>query len=245
MKRFSNGLLLSLLWSISLSAQAFTFEDWQARQAANPAFKSHIEYSRWLAKPEIRIHADGQLYFTPSESLLWQWFSPVPKIDEITITGQRFNHISAEQAKPNPMTVENDGLPSERQIARLLIRAHQGDLEPLKARYDIRFQGEPDEWQLTMLPRRNAPETLQKILFEGGRFINLIRVEAKTGNELRVRLSKHQPLVDGQVAGELRATLPRVTEPLSEALRASGEATRAQGENRPMPKLFPRQADNE
>lgn len=252
MRRFRHGLLLSLLLSISLSAQAFTFEDWQAQQAANPAFKSRIEYSRWLAKPELRIHADGKLYFTPTESLLWQWYSPVPRIDEITISGKHFNDTSPESAKFDPLLAQNDGLPSERQVARFLIRIHQGDLESLKAKYDIQLQGKPDEWQLIMEPYQETPEAL-RISLEGGRFTTLISVETKTGNALRIRLSKHQPLVDGEVASDLRTALPdgaltSTTGPAKLLFETPNSSTKAeqdaQRRHKNPPKLFPRQADN-
>lgn len=205
MNRLTCGLLLVMM---PLVAQAVTPEEWQTWQGDTPAFQSRVEQSRWLPEAEIRVHADGEILFTPTQSLAWHWVSPQPRIVTLDVAGQ-FAELATDvpALSLSPLGEITDGLPEEPQVARLLFRLLQGDLATLRERYHMLFEGEREDWQLVLLPRDRSEDALKKIAVKGGAFIESLRFVASGGNELTLALSNFQPLVDAQGAQRLQESL--------------------------------------
>lgn len=213
MKHLAIGLLLLL----PLAAQAFTLEEWHTWQADTPAFQSRIEQSRWLDESEIRVHASGQLQFTPSGALIWHWQTPQPRIVELDTAG-RFRELSASGAEATltPLADNDDGLPDERQVGMLLHQALRGDLRALRARYHLLLSGSREAWRLVLLPRETGAGIAYKVSIEGGRFIDRLAATTPSGNDLQLKLLDQRRQVDAAGAKQLQrarrdemATAPR------------------------------------
>lgn len=212
MKYFAIALALVLL---PLSSQAFTLQEWRTWQLATPPFLSQVERSHWLDDSKTRIHASGQLMFTSRDSLLWHWQTPLPRMVKVDIAGQLFELVSSAGepvlALPN---LQEDNLPDERQIARLLLHAVQGDHAALKRDYHLLLSGTPAQWRLTLVPRGEAQGQQAadgnehgEIHIAGGRFINVIQATAPQGNVLKLQLLGQRRLVDAEGALNLQALL--------------------------------------
>ena len=225
MNRLTCGLLLMVM---PLGAQAVTPEDWQTWLDDTPAFHSRVEQSRWLPEAEIRVHADGEILFTPMQSLAWHWATPQPRIVTLDVAG-RFVELTPDvpELSATPLDEAEGGLPEERQVAQLLWRLLQGDLAPLRKQYHLLLDGEREDWQLILLPRERSEDALRKIAVEGGRFIESLRFVASGGNELTMTLSDIQTLVDAQGAQRLQESLAAETDASAKADTESTATTEA------------------
>lgn len=198
MKYLASGLLLLF----SLHAQAFSLDEWREWQAATPAFQSQIEQSRWLDEAEIRVHASGQMLFTPYEALVWQWQTPVPRLVELDKTGQLLDLRPQKDGATaaSPLEKGDDNLPGEQQIATLLMNALSGDLVALKKDYHLLLEGDRDAWELILLPQDRSETASKKLTLEGGRFIDVLSATSSEGNKLTLELSDHRHLVNAEGA---------------------------------------------
>lgn len=205
MNRLTCGLLLAMM---PLLAQAATPEEWQTWQADTPAFQSRVEQSRWLPEAETRVHADGELLYTPTQSLAWQWVTPQPRIVALDMTGQ-FVELTPDVPELSvvPLSETDDGLPEERQVIRLLFQLMQGNLSALRERYHLLLDGEREDWQLILLPRDRSEGALKKVAVEGGRFIESLQFVSAQDNELSLTLSDPQPPVEARGAQLLAESL--------------------------------------
>ncbi|MGC3874744.1 LolA family protein [Halomonas sp. GXIMD04776] len=213
MRSLASGLLLLF----SLQVHAFSLDEWRSWQSATPAFQSRMEQSRWLHEAEIRVHATGQLLFTPYRSLIWQWLTPEPRLVEFDKTGPLLNLKPSEDgtATAPPLEESDDNLPGEQLTAMLLLQALSGNLAALEKKYHLLLEGDRNDWQLILLPRERNDEVPKKITLEGGRFIQALRATSSNGNELTLELAEHQRLVN-----------PKGAEQLATALRENASSTR-------------------
>lgn len=205
MKHLAFGLLLLLL---AFSAQAFTLEDWRSWQSATPAFQSQIDQSRWLEESEIRVHANGQLLFTPYRSLVWRWQTPEQRVVELDIAGQFLDLTAAKsQSTLTPLNENDGGLPDEQKVGKLLLGALHGDVATLRKGYHLLLNGERDAWRLALLPRERDDDAPRLITIQGGRFIESMQVTLPNGNALQLELLDHRRLVNSEGASQLREAL--------------------------------------
>nr|WP_299242099.1 hypothetical protein [uncultured Halomonas sp.] len=196
MKYLASGLLLLC----SLHAQAFELDEWQEWQAATPAFQSQLEQSRWLEEAQIRVHASGQMLFTPYEAMVWRWISPAPRLVELDKAGQLLDlRPEGDEAPATPPLERNDdNLPGEQQIATLLMHALSGDLAALKKNYHLLLEGDRDDWEIILLPQDRSEATPKTLTLKGGRFIDELTATSSEGNKLTLELSDHHRLVKAE-----------------------------------------------
>ncbi|WP_227369956.1 LolA family protein [Halomonas sp. M20] len=196
MKYLASGLLLLC----SLHAQAFELDEWGEWQAATPAFQSQIEQSRWLEEAQIRVHASGQMLFTPYETMAWRWVSPVPRLLVLEKAGQLLDLSPQddEATATPPLEKSDDNLPGEQQIATLLMHALSGDLAALKKSYHLLLEGDRDAWEIILLPQDRSETAPKKLTLKGGRFINELTAISSEDNKLTLELSDHHRLVNAE-----------------------------------------------
>lgn len=173
MKRLLICLALAILpWS----ARAFGLDDLQQQLRATPIVRGHFVQQKFLRSLPQPLTSRGDFTLAAGRGLLWLLRSPIAQDLRISADGiARRGPDGAWQTLP-----QHTGAGREN---RLFLSVLAGDTSGLRENFDLSLSGEPDAWQLTLLPRSVLlRQIFENIQINGGKLVDRIELREVQGD---------------------------------------------------------------
>lgn len=180
------ALFLTLpLWLFALPASAMSLETLADHLAAEGDVGGRFEQSRYLADLDTSIEGYGQYRFEAGQQVIWTLESPVRETMTLSNDGIRRN---GERVDDDPAGV-----------ATLIMQLLNGQLTALEDRFDIRLEGNEQDWHATLVPRQQALASyMTGIDMRGGERLEQIDMAMADGDRLDIHLLP--PAADSEVS---------------------------------------------
>ena len=156
-RRPARGLaLLALLAAASLGAGSespaipsgpLTLEALMHRMATTTGVRAEFREEKNLALLETPLVSEGTLYFIPPSRMAR--ITSRPGVSSLVIDGGRMSYTDEAGASD----VDLSGNRVAHSMVENFVVLFGGDLEALRARYDVEFHAEETRWQLRMTPK--------------------------------------------------------------------------------------------
>lgn len=175
------GLLL-----LALAAPAHADELLESifkRLAEPPVVRARFVQERQIADLTGAIVSRGRIAVSRRDGLLWQVESPV----RLTLA---FTPNEIIETGPDGVRrSRGQGRNVETQIGRVMRGILGADVETLRAGFDATASGSLERWSIRLEPRpREMARVLKEIRLAGGRHLDSIEVEERSGNQTTIRL---------------------------------------------------------
>jgi hypothetical protein len=175
------GLLL-----LALAAPAHADELLESifkRLAEPPVVRARFVQERQIADLTGVIVSRGRIAVSRRDGLLWQVESPV----RLTLA---FTPNEIIETGPDGVRrVRGQGRNVETQIGRVMRGILGADVETLRAGFDATASGSLERWSVRLEPRpREMARVLKEIRLAGGRHLDSIEVEERSGNQTTIRM---------------------------------------------------------
>jgi hypothetical protein len=173
--------------SVLLAAAAFAREPVAApaaldaildRMASTSGVEAVFEESKELALLEAPLETRGVIYFVPPDR--FARFTTSPGFSALIVTGDDVRLREGRDAEP----IDLSGNPVARVFVENFVVLWSGDRERLQELYAPEFRGEPDAWELRLVPRRSPlADVIASITLRGdGDAMKEMLVEERDGD---------------------------------------------------------------
>ena len=183
-------------WLLGLSplAQAFDLQQLSDQLARPQVIHGDFiqeKHLRALPKP---LTSTGTFVLAKDHGLLWQLNSPLKQDYRITALGIARRNGSEWQMLP--------GKSAGAEQNRLFLAVLQGDSSGLARDFELRLQGQPTQWTLTLTPRSLLlKQVFTQINIDGGELVQRIELQETQGDSTVLKLQNsisHLPLSDAE-----------------------------------------------
>jgi len=148
----------------------------------------HLDFTqtRTLAALSRPLKASGSMVLARDKGLIWELRRPVaityvmgpPGLTVVDADGRR----ERKDAREAPMVA---------QMGRVFTAVAQGDFKSLEGYFTVTFEGRPERWTVTLLPKAQTAAFVQRIRLDGGAFIDRIRMDEAGGDRTELAF-QHQ-----------------------------------------------------
>ena len=149
------------------------------------------KHLRALPKP---LTSTGTFVLAKDHGLLWQLNTPLKQDYRITALGIARRNGSEWQMLP--------GKSAGAEQNRLFLAVLQGDSSGLARDFELRLQGQPTQWTLTLTPRSLLlKQVFTQINIDGGELVQRIELQETQGDSTVLKLQNsisHLPLSDAE-----------------------------------------------
>lgn len=184
----------ALLLGLSPLAHAFDLQQLSDQLARPQVIHGNFiqeKHLRALPKP---LTSTGTFVLAKDHGLLWQLNSPLKQDYRITALGIARRNGSEWQMLP--------GKSAGAEQNRLFIAVLQGDSSGLARDFELRLQGQPTQWTLTLTPRSLLlKQVFTQINIDGGELVQRIELQETQGDSTVLKLQNsisHLPLSDAE-----------------------------------------------
>ena len=184
----------ALLLGLSPLAHAFDLQQLSDQLARPQVIHGDFiqeKHLRALPKP---LTSTGTFVLAKDHGLLWQLNTPLKQDYRITALGIARRNGSEWQMLP--------GKSAGAEQNRLFLAVLQGDSSGLARDFELRLQGEPTQWTLTLTPRSLLlKQVFTKINIDGGELVQRIELQETQGDSTVLKLQNsisHLPLSDAE-----------------------------------------------
>ncbi|MQT31658.1 outer membrane lipoprotein carrier protein LolA [Pseudomonas helleri] len=184
----------ALLLGLSPLAHAFDLQQLSDQLARPQVIHGDFiqeKHLRALPKP---LTSTGTFVLAKDHGLLWQLNSPLKQDYRITALGIARRNGSEWQMLP--------GKSAGAEQNRLFLAVLQGDSSGLERDFELRLQGQPTQWTLTLTPRSLLlKQVFTQINIDGGELVQRIELQETQGDSTVLKLQNsisHLPLSDAE-----------------------------------------------
>ena len=184
----------ALLLGLSPLAHAFDLQQLSDQLARPQVIHGDFiqeKHLRALPKP---LTSTGTFVLAKDHGLLWQLNSPLKQDYRITALGIARRNGSEWQMLP--------GKSAGAEQNRLFLAVLQGDSSGLARDFELRLQGQPTQWTLTLTPRSLLlKQVFTQINIDGGELVQRIELQETQGDSTVLKLQNsisHLPLSDAE-----------------------------------------------
>jgi outer membrane lipoprotein-sorting protein len=124
-----------------------TIEALMAGMARAKGVRAEFTETKELALLSAPIESRGVLHFIPPDRMARRTLEPAPS--SLVVDGKRVLFRDASGAAP----VDLSGDPSAKEFVDNFTTIFRGDLEALRAKYEVAFESAPPRWKLALVPR--------------------------------------------------------------------------------------------
>ena len=192
--KFVRALCTALLLGLSPLAHAFDLQQLSDQLARPQVIHGDFiqeKHLRALPKP---LTSTGTFVLAKDHGLLWQLNTPLKQDYRITALGIARRNGSEWQMLP--------GKSAGAEQNRLFLAVLQGDSSGLERDFELRLQGEPTQWTLTLTPRSLLlKQVFTQINIDGGDLVQRIELQETQGDSTVLKLQNslsHLPLSDAE-----------------------------------------------
>ena len=186
--------VVALLLALSPLAHAFDLQQLSDQLARPQVIHGDFiqeKHLRALPKP---LTSTGTFVLAKDHGLLWQLNTPLKQDYRITALGIARRNGSEWQMLP--------GKSAGAEQNRLFLAVLQGDSSGLARDFELRLQGEPTQWTLTLTPRSLLlKQVFTQINIDGGELVQRIELQETQGDSTVLKLQNsisHLPLSDAE-----------------------------------------------
>ncbi|WP_407729612.1 outer membrane lipoprotein carrier protein LolA [Pseudomonas helleri] len=194
-RTFVRALCTALLLGLSPLAHAFDLQQLSDQLARPQVIHGDFiqeKHLRALPKP---LTSTGTFVLAKDHGLLWQLNSPLKQDYRITALGIARRNGSEWQMLP--------GKSAGAEQNRLFLAVLQGDSSGLARDFELRLQGQPTQWTLTLTPRSLLlKQVFTQINIDGGERVQRIELQETQGDSTVLKLQNsisHLPLSDAEL----------------------------------------------
>ncbi|MQT60515.1 outer membrane lipoprotein carrier protein LolA [Pseudomonas sp. FSL R10-0399] len=184
----------ALLLGLSPLAHAFDLQQLSDQLARPQVIHGDFiqeKHLRALPKP---LTSTGTFVLAKDHGLLWQLNTPLKQDYRITALGIARRNGSEWQMLP--------GKSAGAEQNRLFLAVLQGDSSGLQRDFELRLQGQPTQWTLTLTPRSLLlKQVFTQINIDGGERVQRIELQETQGDSTVLKLQNsisHLPLSDAE-----------------------------------------------
>ncbi|WP_082148600.1 outer membrane lipoprotein carrier protein LolA [Pseudomonas helleri] len=184
----------ALLLGLSPLAHAFDLQQLSDQLARPQVIHGDFiqeKHLRALPKP---LTSTGTFVLAKDHGLLWQLNTPLKQDYRITALGIARRNGSEWQMLP--------GKSAGAEQNRLFLAVLQGDSSGLARDFELRLQGQPTQWTLTLTPRSLLlKQVFTQINIDGGELVQRIELQETQGDSTVLKLQNsisHLPLSDAE-----------------------------------------------
>ena len=192
--KFGRALCTALLLGLSPLAHAFDLQQLSDQLARPQVIHGDFiqeKHLRALPKP---LTSTGTFVLAKDHGLLWQLNTPLKQDYRITALGIARRNGSEWQMLP--------GKSAGAEQNRLFLAVLQGDSSGLARDFELRLQGQPTQWTLTLTPRSLLlKQVFTQINIDGGELVQRIELQETQGDSTVLKLQNslsHLPLSDAE-----------------------------------------------
>ena len=186
--------VVALLLGLSPLAHAFDLQQLSDQLARPQVIHGDFiqeKHLRALPKP---LTSTGTFVLAKDHGLLWQLNTPLKQDYRITALGIARRNGSEWQMLP--------GKSAGAEQNRLFLAVLQGDSSGLARDFELRLQGQPTQWTLTLTPRSLLlKQVFTQINIDGGELVQRIELQETQGDSTVLKLQNsisHLPLSDAE-----------------------------------------------
>ena len=186
--------VVALLLALSPLAHAFDLQQLSDQLARPQVIHGDFiqeKHLRALPKP---LTSTGTFVLAKDHGLLWQLNTPLKQDYRITALGIARRNGSEWQMLP--------GKSAGAEQNRLFLAVLQGDSSGLARDFELRLQGQPTQWTLTLTPRSLLlKQVFTQINIDGGELVQRIELQETQGDSTVLKLQNsisHLPLSDAE-----------------------------------------------
>ena len=191
---FVRALCTALLLGLSPLAHAFDLQQLSDQLARPQVIHGDFiqeKHLRALPKP---LTSTGTFVLAKDHGLLWQLNTPLKQDYRITALGIARRNGSEWQMLPSKSAGAEQN--------RLFLAVLQGDSSGLARDFELRLQGQPTQWTLTLTPRSLLlKQVFTQINIDGGELVQRIELQETQGDSTVLKLQNsisHLPLSDAE-----------------------------------------------
>ena len=184
----------ALLLGLSPLAHAFDLQQLSDQLARPQVIHGDFiqeKHLRALPKP---LTSTGTFVLAKDHGLLWQLNTPLKQDYRITALGIARRNGSEWQMLPSKSAGAEQN--------RLFLAVLQGDSSGLARDFELRLQGQPTQWTLTLTPRSLLlKQVFTQINIDGGELVQRIELQETQGDSTVLKLQNsisHLPLSDAE-----------------------------------------------
>ena len=186
--------VFAALLAFSPLAHAFDLQ-----QLSEQLAKPHVIHGDFIQEKHLRalpkpLTSTGTFVLAKDHGLLWQLNTPLKQDYRITALGIARRNGSEWQMLP--------GKSAGAEQNRLFLAVLQGDSSGLARDFELRLQGQPTQWTLTLTPRSLLlKQVFTQINIDGGELVQRIELQETQGDSTVLKLQNslsHLPLSDAE-----------------------------------------------
>ena len=184
----------ALLLGLSPLAHAFDLQQLSDQLARPQVIHGDFVQEKHLRALPKPLTSTGTFVLAKDHGLLWQLNSPLKQDYRITALGIARRNGSEWQMLP--------GKSAGAEQNRLFLAVLQGDSSGLQRDFELRLQGQPTQWTLTLTPRSLLlKQVFTQINIDGGELVQRIELQETQGDSTVLKLQNsisHLPLSDAE-----------------------------------------------
>ena len=186
----SKYLLSSLLLILSFNLFAFDMHDLQVKLTEHKLLRGEFSQEKKMKMFKAPLLSSGAFLLAEKEGLIWYQQKPfsVSLILAKDKLSQQFSGKEAQiiEAKANPMVFY---------FSHLFLSLFKGDVNALKAQFEVSLSGSEKVWTLKLIPK-SAPlnSVFSDISITGSDYINQLRLSELSGDISTITFSNQSVL---------------------------------------------------
>ena len=189
------ALVAGLLWlGFSPLAQAFDLQQLSEQLARPQVIHGHFVQEKHLRALPRPLTSTGRFVLAKDQGLLWFLHSPLQQDYRISAQGIARRNGESWQILPGKSAAAEQN--------RLFLAVLQGDSSGLQRDFELQLKGQPEHWQLSLIPRSLLlKQVFNQITIDGGQLVQRIELLETQGDSTVLRLQdsvSNQPLSDAE-----------------------------------------------
>ncbi len=176
-----------LLCLLLLSSRLWAFDSAQLAQqlAAEEVVRGEFVQEKHLRSLAFPLRSTGQFVLSKQHGLLWQVQQPFAQTYRIDAQGVSLLTANGWQSQPGQNVAARQ--------SRLFLAVLQGNQQALQADFTLQLQGNPEKWQLNLLPKALFLQQIFKVIeIHGGALVERIELHETQGDRTVMRMLNSQ-----------------------------------------------------
>lgn len=176
-----------LLCLLLLSSRLWAFDSAQLTQqlAAADVVRGEFVQEKHLRSLAFPLSSTGQFVLSKQHGLLWQVQQPFAQTYRIDAQGVSLLTDNGWQSQP--------GQDIAARQSRLFLAVLQGNQQALQADFTLQLHGNPQQWQLNLLPKALFLQQIFKVIeVHGGALVERIELHETQGDRTVMRMLNSQ-----------------------------------------------------
>jgi len=184
-------LLISVTTASSALAQIANLNDLEAQLQKFSLVRGNFTQSRQIEMFDQPLISTGEFLLEKSHGLLWQQQSPFPV--NLVLTEDRLRQTFTNQPAQVITAQEN---PMAFYFSKIFLSVFHGDTQQLQSQFDLNFEPDAEQWQLTLIPKQAPLKTVfESITLQGNTDIDSLVLQEVRGDKTEIHFTNqtHQP----------------------------------------------------